>query len=67
MNIDWPKDKDFGVSPEEEMMVFEDVPLYNELHISTQVEKLVLKVYHKGGGIGEHDQQMDQAASIEVT
>lgn len=64
---DWPKGKDFGVSPEEEMMLFEEAPIYNELHIAAQVEKWVFKLCHKSGGNEEHDQQMDQAANIEIT
>lgn len=48
-------------------MLFEEVPLYSEWNIAAQVEKLVLKAYHKSGGTEEYDQQMDQAASIEVT
>ncbi|KAK4815632.1 hypothetical protein QYF61_005194, partial [Mycteria americana] len=29
--VDWPEGKDFGISPEEDMMCTEDAPLYNKL------------------------------------
>lgn len=38
MITDWPKGKDFEVSPEKEKMLFKEAALYHELHGAAPVE-----------------------------